>query len=101
MELVPEYFPDLDGFEWDDGNNEKNWLRHKVTQAEAEQIFLNRPILIIQATKPARAEPRNAALGKTNHGRFLFVVFTIRGSKIRVISARPMSRKEHDIYGQT
>ena len=100
MELIPEFFPNLDGFEWDEGNNVKNWLRHEVTQAGAEQVFLNRPILVVDATKTGSPESRNAALGKTNHGRLLFVVFTIRGSKIRIISARSMSRKERSVYDQ-
>ena len=35
--------PDVIGFQWDDGNADKNWKRHRVTQAEAEQVFFNKP----------------------------------------------------------
>ena len=100
MKIVPEYFPNLDRFEWDSGNDSKNWDRHSVSQAEAEQVFLNRPILVIDTTKPDKTESRNVALGKTDNGRQLFVVFTIRKSKIRIVSARPMSRKERGVYGK-
>jgi len=37
-------------------------------------------------------------LGVTNEGRFLFVVFTIRRGRIRVVSARDMNKKERNIY---
>ena len=43
-------------------------------------------------------EERFYALGQTDAGRLLFLVFTVRGSLIRLISARDMSRKERRIY---
>ncbi len=86
------------GFEWDGGNKDKNWLKHRVSNSECEQIFLNR-LLIVQFDKNhSETEARFYALGHTDSGRKLFVVFTIRGRLIRVISARDMSRKEREIY---
>jgi uncharacterized DUF497 family protein len=90
----------LEGFEWDEGNAAKNWLRHEVQQAEAEQALLNTPLVVNLTTKHGAGEPRFIALGQTDAGRRLTVVFTIRGTKIRVISARAMSKPERKIYGQ-
>ena len=100
MELIPEFFPQVTGFEWDEGNSEKNWRRHRVTQSEAEQVFLNRPLLVGGSRKPSGTEVRYFALGRTDLGRRLAVVFTFRGPLLRVISARPMSRSERRSYGQ-
>lgn len=87
-----------EGFEWDDGNRTKNWERHQVTIKECEQIFFNTPLLLQEDIKHSQKEPRYYVLGKTNDGRALFAAFTMREQKIRVISARPMSQKERQIY---
>ena len=86
------------GFEWDDGNKNKNWIKHKVSNSECEQIFFNRPLIVHVDVKHSDFEDRYYALGTTDLGRKLFVVFTIRKKKIRIISARDMSRKERRIY---
>ena len=98
MGSLPEYWPDIEGFQWDDGNASKNWTRHQVSQTEAEQVFLNRPLVVVGA--PFRSEPRQFAFGRTDAGRLLTVVFTVRDSRLRVISVRPMSRRERRGYGQ-
>ena len=90
----------LDGFEWDDGNARKN-EKHEVTAAEAEQVFFNQPLLLLEDLKHSQTEPRHHALGVTHTGRQLHITFTVRRSKIRVISARDMHRKERSIYEQT
>ena len=90
----------LEGFEWDDGNSAKNWLRHEVQQAEAEQALLNTPLVVTVTVKHGASEPRYVALGQTDTGRFLTVVFTVRGTKVRVISARAMSKPERKDYGE-
>jgi uncharacterized protein len=91
---------ELDGFAWDEGNAAKNWLRHEVQQAEAEQALLNTPLVVNVSQAYGSAEPRYIALGQTDAGRLLTVVFTIRGTTVRVISARAMSRPERKIYGE-
>jgi uncharacterized DUF497 family protein len=88
----------LDGFAWDEGNRTKNWERHQVSTAECEEVFFHLPLLLHEDIKHSQQEPRYYVLGKTDVGRRLFVVFTVRGTKIRVISARPMSRKERQLY---
>lgn len=85
------------GFEWDRGNSGKNEKKHGVTDRESEEIFFNRPLLVGRSER-GHAESRYAALGKTNGSRPLTVVFTVRSGKVRVISARPMSRKERELY---
>jgi uncharacterized protein len=62
----------LTGFEWDDGNATKNWERHRVTRAEAEEVFFNRPIFLMDAT-PGNREVRYNVLGRTNGDRLLSV----------------------------
>ena len=82
-----------EGFKWDDGNINKNWLKHKVSPAECEQIFFNRPLVIQDDIKHSEEEKRFYALGRTESKRTLFIAFTVRHKRIRVISARGMSRK--------
>ncbi len=88
------------GFEWDDGNSEKNWVTHGVACGEAEEVFFNVPLILAPDRRHSRVEDRYYGLGVTNVGRALFVVFTIRGDLVRVISARDMSRGERRIYEQ-
>lgn len=101
MALLPEFFRGITGFSWDDGNSVKIWRCHAVTQAEAEQVFFNRPLVVSDAPKRSATENRHFALGRNDEGREMAIVFTLRGSLLRVISARPMSRKERKVYGQT
>ena len=86
------------GFQWDEGNAEKNWLRHAVSQGECEEVFFNSPLLVVPDEGHSAAEARFYALGQTDAGRGLFVVLTIRGALVRVISARDMSRREKKEY---
>jgi uncharacterized protein len=88
------------GFDWDAGNAEKNWEKHRVSRLECEQIFFNQPLLVLTDEKHSEAESRYYALGQSDKGRRLFVVYTIRRQFIRVISARPMSRAERFQYDQ-
>jgi uncharacterized protein len=86
------------GFEWDEHNAGKNWLRHNVSPAECEQIFFNRPLVAGRDVRHSEKEDRFYALGVTDSGRFLFAVFTVRANNIRVISARDANRKERKAY---
>lgn len=96
-----DWIYDVQGFDWDDGNRDKNWLKHQVSNRECEEVFFNRPLVVADDRDHSQQEKRQYALGKTNAGRRLFISFTLRGDRIRVISARDMSRKERVIYGQT
>ena len=85
-------------FEWDKGNIEKNWLKHKVGYKEAEELFLNKQLLIFEDINHSQLEKRFVALGVTNKDRQLYIVFTVRNEKIRIISARNQSVKERKLY---
>lgn len=92
----------LTGFDWDDGNARKN-QKHGVDGAEAEQVFSNVPVVILDDTQHSQLEARYHALGRTNGDRLLHVTFTLRFAEtlIRIISARDMNRKERTIYEQS
>lgn len=92
----------ITGFDWDNGNARKSEEKHAVSMAEAEQVFFNNPLLLLQDVKHSQRENRNHALGKTDANRMLHITFTLRhaGEKIRVISARDMHKKERKIYDQ-
>ncbi len=93
----------VQGFDWDEGNARKSEEKHEVGQSESEQIFFNKPLLVLIDEKHSELETRYHALGKSDDDRMLHVTFTLRsaGTLIRVISARDMHRKERRIYEQT
>ena len=93
---------EVTSFDWDEGNARKNTKKHDVSQSEAEQIFFNQPLLVLEDSKHSQRESRYHALGVTDDNRLLHITFTLRssGTLIRVISARDMHRKERTIYEQ-
>jgi uncharacterized protein len=90
------------GFDWDDGNARKSSAKHGVSQAEAEQVFYNAPLSVLEDAKHSHGERRYQALGQSIAGRHLHVTFTLRDgdTKIRIISSRDMNRKERARYEQ-
>jgi len=90
------------GFDWDAGNSLKSTEKHTVSQAEAEQIFTDDRLLIVDDVKHSQSKARYHAQGRTIAGRLLHVTFTLRSNQalIRVISARDANRKERDLYEQ-
>lgn len=96
-------FAQISGFDWDDGNSRKSTHKHNVIQSEAEQLFFNQPLLLLEDIAHSQKEARYHALGRTDDGRQLHVTCTLRanGTLIRVISARDMNRKERNIYEQS
>jgi uncharacterized DUF497 family protein len=88
------------GFDWDKHNTNKNWLKHQALPIECEQIFFNKPLLVIDDIKHSQDETRCYALENTDKARKLFVVFTIRNRLIRIISAWDMSKKEREYYAK-
>ena len=92
----------IEGFDWDEGNSRKSVEKHDVGQGEAEQVFFNDPLVVVEDVRHSVRETRLHALGRTDGGRLLHVTFTLRdeGRLIRVISARTMHRKERVRYEQ-
>lgn len=88
---------DFTGFDWDAGNRAK-CEKHGVSTKIIEELF-TRPLAILPDAVHSRTEQRFRAIGRTESGRFVFVVFTIRdGKRIRPISARYMHAKEIRAY---
>ena len=93
-------FDSIIGFDWDEGNKDKNWDKHQVDFRECEEVFFNQPLLIYEDIKHSFQEKRYYVLGRSDSNRMLFLVFTLRNNKIRVISARDQSKNERMIYEQ-
>ena len=91
-------FKNIYSFEWDEFNQNKNWLKHQVHWVECEEVFFNEPLLLYDDLKHSVEEKRFYVLGRTDNNRYVFIVFTIRNDKIRIISARDMNKKEKMNY---
>lgn len=81
-------------FDWDTGNADKNLKKHGVGFKECEEAFFDPSVRILRDKEHSQKENRFVAFGRAEGGRKLFIVFTLRSRKIRVISARDQSRKE-------
>ena len=88
----------ITGFEWDKGNSDKSYLKHGITQNEAEKIFLDKNLFFQDDIKHSSKEERFIGIGMTKVDKILFTAFTIRSKKIRVISARIANQKERRLY---
>ena len=87
-------FPKILVFEWDGGNLDKSYEKHGVTPKEAEEIFVSEELFVLPDIKHSKSEKRFIALGVTQDDKNLFVIFTPRKGKIRIVSARRMHKKE-------
>jgi uncharacterized protein len=92
-------FPHPLEFEWDGHNLNKIRLRHNITPKEAEQPFLS-DFTIFFDGKHSTAEKRYQIIGSNNSGQILFIVFTLRNNKVRIISARSANKKERTYYAK-
>lgn len=91
-------FNKLLSFEWNKGNFNKNWVKHKVSNKECEEVFFDSNRLIFKDHLHSGGEERFRIIAKTKKGRLLFISFTKRRTKIRVISARPTNKRELKLY---
>lgn len=91
-------FADVVGFEWDDGNRDKNLTKHGVSHEECEQVFEDSHRQLYPDVHHSRHEERFVIVGATKGRKVLRVAFTVRGNRFRVISARPINRKERKLY---
>jgi len=101
MDIYKKLFTGALEFDWDFGNINKNQNKHGVGTDECEEVFFNKPLLIKIDDEHSKNELRFSALGRSNDNRYLYLVFTIRNSKVRIISARDQSKKEKPIYRAT
>ncbi|PIV08921.1 hypothetical protein COZ40_02795 [Candidatus Roizmanbacteria bacterium CG_4_10_14_3_um_filter_39_13] len=86
------------GFEWDKGNIDKSFKKHKISPNESEEIFLDESLLVQEDLSHSQQEQRFIAIGKTVSKKLLLTVFTIRNYKIRIISVRIADHKERRHY---
>jgi uncharacterized protein len=90
----------VEGFDWDKDNQSKSLEKHGIMPLETEEVFFNFYV-VFPDQRHSVIEPRYGMYGKTNEGKILFIAFTIRGRRARVISARPASKKERNFYEKT
>ena len=81
-------------FEWDKWNLDKSYLKHGVLPKETEEVFTDDESIVLPDVKHSQKEERLIIAGKTLSREYIFVVFTLRGNKARVISARRMHKRE-------
>jgi hypothetical protein len=93
---LPDSTVQFDGFDWDEGNRAK-CRKHGVSLAEIEEAL---SVVRFVVDDPHRREPRYRMVGRTFAGRYVFAVFTMRGSRLRPISARYMHAREVARYEQ-
>jgi len=91
----------ITSFDWDQGNIDKSYLKHGITPNEAEEVFLDDEILLLEDIKHSKQEERFEAIGKIAKGSTLFLAFTVRRDKIRIISARAANKKERRLYEES
>ena len=87
----------LVGFEWNKGNVGKN-KKHNVADKECEESFFDKRKVIFKDVLHSSGEERFILLGKTRKKRLLYIVYTVRDAKIRIISARDINKKEVVLY---
>jgi uncharacterized DUF497 family protein len=84
-------------------DHERQWAAASARSAsEAESVFFNDPLIVVEDARHSETERRFNALGKTGQNRLLHITFTLRQNRtmIRVISARDMHRRERKAYEQ-
>ena len=86
-------------FDWDQWNIQKNEIKHGVSRLEAESAFFDVNYLLHNDVKhSSKEEKRYILYGLGIENRILMVAFTLREHRIRIITARPASKKERQLY---
>ncbi len=84
-------------YEWDDKKDEANRKKHGISFESAKTVFSDRSAITEVDAGHSKSEPRQKIVGCSLDGRIISVVFTKRGSIIRIISAQER-RKDRKIY---
>lgn len=82
-------------FDWD-GANEEHLAEHGVTVDEAEELFYNSPVSLGCSTR--NNEKRHVAVGVTDAGRCLTLVYVVRAGAVRVVTAFDASERHLRMY---
>ncbi len=84
-------------FEWDEGNSPK--VERRIPIAVVEECF-QRPVKLWKDLIHSLNEERQIMIATDQQGRHLWVCFTLREQRVRVISARYMHKKERETYAK-
>lgn len=87
-------------FEWDKNNQDKNYDKHQVSTTEIEEVFFDKNHKLAKDLFHSRDEDRYLIIGETKKYRKLYIVFTLRKNKVRIISARDLNKKEYKLLGK-
>jgi uncharacterized DUF497 family protein len=83
------------GFDWDDSNT-GHLKRHKISREEFEQAMRNDPLIIDYSN--VNSEDRWSALGMTDTLRILLLCYTVRGERVRPVTAWPANKRLREAY---
>ena len=89
-----------DGFEWDDAKAVSNLVKHGVSFSYARTAFDDPAGIDVVDDRREYGEERSNLIAKSSHGIVLFVTYTERDGRIRMISARRASRQERKAYDE-
>jgi uncharacterized protein len=96
--MKPELLSRFTGFEWNEKKGKSNFRKHGIAFNEAQGAFYDKSSALVKIIREGLSEERYILIGKTDKGRLITVVLTIREPKIRIISARHPKPKEVKIY---
>ena len=84
-------------FEWDEAKNQTNVRKHGIGFDTARRIFEG-TVATSADHRQDYGEERHISIGRVEAVAVIVVAHTERGGRIRLISARPASRKERKAY---
>lgn len=84
-------------FEWDDKKAKSNLEKHGVSFELASEIFYRSTVFTFEDDRFDYGEVREVAIGEIE-GICLYIIFTVRGESLRIISARKASIRERRAY---
>ncbi len=88
-------------FEWDEKKAKANLKKHRVSFDEAAAVFTDPFSLTIPDPAHSVGEQRYIDMGSSDKGRVLVVVYTERGSNIRMVSCRKATTSERKLYEES
>ena len=85
-------------FEWDEEKAKANLKKHRVGFDEATTVFTDPFSITNHDPDHSASEHRYIDIGSSDKGRVLVVVYTERGSTIRIFSCRKATASERKLY---
>ena len=85
-------------FDWDEEKATSNLTKHNISFDEATSVFDDPLFLTFADPEHSLQEQRFIIMGESTKGQLLVVSYTERAGKTRLISARPVTRKERKAY---